>query len=128
MNKHILVLLFAILLSSCKNSFTENDFIGTYINNYDKNINLTLISPEAPTKNDTLTLFEGNTFVSQWFGQGEYKISKIGDYRIIDLSYKEDNLHVGYGLIIKEKSVFNQNPILNISIDGSYYYEKINKK
>lgn len=128
MKKKLFVVIYSIffffIYNSCKN-YNEKELIGTYVNNYNEDINPMSIPPEAPAKTDTLVLMENNIFISQYFGKGEYVISERNGFHSISLTYKEGNMLAGYELGLKQRGLFNSTVTLLINIDGDYHYKKI---
>ena len=117
----ISVIIFFILLTiHCYNNFfTKGMLIGNYINrNYNYSLNLVEI-PHVP---DTLSLFENNQFVSNYWGKGSYKIFYTVSGTEIELIYNYRFGKAGYRTSIKRLNFGT--PKIILDTDRDHYYEK----
>jgi hypothetical protein len=105
---------------------TNQELIGTYVNNYNELTSMFIFPPEAPRQIDTLILLKNGKFTSGEFGKGSYSIDTISGSLYVHLSYQYGyEKTAGFGLLVKSNSLFNRTPILIINSDDNYYYKKI---
>lgn len=124
LNTILLISVLFLIFSSCSN-YTQEELIGTYVNNYDELPDDIVTGPESPGKKDTLTLFKDGTFTSLCYGKGEYDIYYMINSYYIGLSYNRGLVSAGIDMGISSKTIFNKAPIFYINADKDYYYKKI---
>ncbi len=112
-----------IICFSCNGKYTNQELIGTYVNNYGEVTPSYIIPPEAPRIIDTLILLKNESFISDAFGKGDYKTYEMNGSLYVHLTYEGGK--VGYSLVVRPKGLFGGVPVLKINSDGNYYYKKI---
>ena len=78
---------------------------------------------DGPTKNDTITLMENNTFRSKVWGNGKYDLSYSGKGTKIILHYNYQFGKASYKMEIKRNYYIE--PKLVFDYDQNYFFEKI---
>jgi hypothetical protein len=95
--------------------------IGTYVYMPKYNVHYA----ETPTKVDTLILKSNNTFKSNYYGSGTYKIEHgFFDITSIDLIYNDGFGLAGYGSYFTRSFLIGK-PRITVVEDLDLYYEKI---
>lgn len=139
----IFVCICLVTYFACNRKYTDQELVGTYVNNFNELAPPYFFSSLTPRMSDTLILLENGGFTSNFFGEGSYKTFKQNGFLLIDLKYVEINhkmdtiiasirfdipykeVKVGYQMTVKSKGLFGRTPILVLDFDSDYYYKKI---
>ena len=116
-----LVIFGLIFLEGLTNYASKSSLEGLYINN---NTDYILEGPRPITQGvDTLTIKKDNTFESQTWGSGTYKVEPSIFGTRIDLTYDYEMGKAGYEMLVTSP-LFGQERIW-LDYDLNYYFEKI---
>lgn len=118
--KVLFLLLIVMFLIGYDFPISKNGIVGTYVNN---NFNETPFYAEIPYIKDTLILNANNTFKSNYYGNGTYKLNSGIFRNELSISYNYSMGKAGARFILKNK-IFSFKKIMLVS-DLDYYYEKI---
>lgn len=120
--KYAILLLIGVFILSFyyNNLVSQQALIGSYVNtNYDY---IPVLS-EVPNVSDTLTLYANNTFKSNYWGKGYYKIFYTVTGTKIQIIYKYQFGKAGYEASIARINWGSPAIILNKS--KNHFYEKV---
>jgi hypothetical protein len=112
------VCLIVIFVAKFDLSLSQGEIIGTYVNrNFDRGC-----GTEISDKPDTLQLFAGNKFKSNYYGEGKYKVNE-GWPQNIELSYNYEFGKAGFSA--NSSSTFFESTKIMTNYDLNCYYEKL---
>ncbi|MFI1770276.1 hypothetical protein [Thalassobellus citreus] len=115
----VMILFIGILISLWNIPMTKFSVIGTYANtNYEKKH----CCIESPHKAENLTLKSDGTFSSDFYGNGNYKVSYGILNTEIELHYENINGKSVYHSYFINK-IF-ENPKIVLNYDMNHYYQK----